>query len=366
MSDPLREGGSLADETRPVRPGEELEPAALDAFMRLAIGGEPDGPPLVRQFPGGFSNLTYAVTWDGRDFVLRRPPFGSRGGSAHDMVREYRVLAALHAAGVKVPRPLALCEDPSLFGAPFYVMERVRGVILRGTHLTDGMDAAQVRALCESMIGTLAGIHRVDPRVPALASLGNPEGYASRQVSGWTRRWEAARTSDVPAIERTIAWLAERVQGRPAIPSRPAVVHNDYKLDNLVLDPADTSRVRAVLDWEMATVGDAALDLGTTLAYWADADDPPAWRALQRQTGTLLPHQPSRAELVAMYESASGTTVDDVAFAHVLGLFKVAVIAQQIYARYKAGHTSDPRFASLDQVVLVIGQVAEQAMKRAP
>jgi aminoglycoside phosphotransferase (APT) family kinase protein len=365
MSDPRQpDGPSLGDETREVRPGEELEPTALDAFMRLAVGGEPDAPPIVRQFPGGFSNLTYAVTWDGREFVLRRPPFGARGGSAHDMVREYRVLTALHAAGVRVPRPLALCEDPSLLGAPFYVMERVRGVILRGTRLTDGMDAAQVRALCESMIATLAGIHAVDLRAPALASLGNPEGYAGRQVSGWTRRWEAARTSEVPAIERAAAWLAERVQGRAPLPARPALVHNDYKLDNIVLDPADTSRVRAVLDWEMATVGDGTLDLGTSLAYWADADDPPAWRAIQSRSGTVLPHQPTRAELVAMYEQATGTAVDDPAFAYVLGLFKVAVIAQQIYARYAAGHTRDPRFASLDQVVQVIGEVAEGAIKR--
>ena len=350
------------DETREVRPGEELEPAALDAFRRLAVGGEPIEPPLVRQFPGGYSNLTYALTWDDRDFVLRRAPFGARGGSAHDMVREYRVLAALHAAGVRVPRPLALCEDPSLLGSPFYIMERVRGVILRGTRLTDGMDPPRVRALCESMVATLAGIHAVDIRTPAIAALGNPAGYAARQVSGWTRRWEAARTSEVPAIERVAAWLAERVQARPSMPSRPALVHNDYKLDNLMLDPGDTSRVRAVLDWEMATVGDAALDLGTSLAYWTDPDDPPAWRAIQSRNGTVLPHGPTRADLVAMYESATGAPVEDAVFAYVLGLFKVAVIAQQIYARYVAGHTRDPRFAQLDQVVAVIGDVARRAI----
>ena len=355
----------LSDESRPVRAGEELDAAALDAFMRLAIGGEPVEPPVVRQFPGGFSNLTYAVSWDGREFVLRRPPFGARGGSAHDMVREYRVLGALHAARVRVPRPLALCEDPSLLGAPFYVMERVRGVILRGTSLTDGMDAARVRALCASMVATLAGIHAVDLRTPAVAALGNPAGYAARQVSGWTRRWEAARTSDVPSVERVAAWLAERVQARPPMPARPALVHNDYKLDNLVLDPADTSRVRAVLDWEMATVGDAALDLGTSLAYWPDPDDPPAWHALQSRTGTVLPHGVTRAEMVAMYEDATGAKVEDAPFAYVLGLFKVAVIAQQIYARYVAGHTRDPRFASLDQAVALIGSVAERATRRA-
>ena len=356
---------ALPDETRPVRAGEELEPTALDAFMRLAIGGEPDGPPLVRQFPGGFSNLTYAVTWDGRDFVLRRPPFGARGGGAHDMVREYRVLGAMHAAGMRVPRPLALCENPALLGVPFYLMERVRGLILRGTGLTDGMDAPQVRALCEALVTTLARIHAVDVRVPALAAFGTPEGYALRQVAGWTRRWEAARTGDVPTIARTAAWLAERVQGRSTVPARPALVHNDFKLDNLVLEPGDTTRVRAVLDWEMATVGDAALDLGTTLAYWTDPTDPPAWRALQARNGTVLPHGVTRAELVAMYESATGAPVDDVAFAYVLGLFKVAVIAQQIHVRWVAGHTKDPRFAHLDQVVAVIGEVAESAMRRA-
>ena len=356
MSDAAR------DETREVRAGEELEPAALDAFLRMAVGGEPIEPPVVRQFPGGFSNLTYLVRWDGREFVLRRPPRGAVRGTAHDMVREYRVLQALHAAGVRVPRPLSLCEDPSLLGAPFYVMERVTGVILRGTRLTSGMDAAQSRALTRSLVRTLADIHAVDPRTPAIAALGHPEGYAQRQVAGWTRRWEAARTSEVKSIDRTAAWLAERVQARPATPARPALVHNDFKFDNLVLDPHDTTRVVAVLDWEMATLGDAALDLGTTLAYWSDPDDPPEWKAVQAATSTVLPHAPTRAELVAMYEEATGAPVEDPAFAYVYGLFKVAVIAQQIFARYTAGHTHDPRFASLDQVVATIGMVAGRAM----
>ena len=353
---------ALSDESRPVRAGEELDPVALDAFMRLAVGGEPDAPPLVRQFPGGASNLTYAVTWDGREFVLRRAPDGARGGSAHDMPREYRVLGALHAARVRVPRPIALCEDPSLLGAPFYVMERVRGVILRDTSLTDGMDAARVRALCASMVATLAAIHAVDLRAPAIAALGNPTGYATRQVSGWTRRWEAARIADVPAVERVAEWLAERVQARPAMPQRPALVHNDYRLDNLVLDAGDTSRVRAVLDWEMATVGDAALDLGTSLAWWADPDDPPAWRAMQARTGTMLPHGVTRAELVAMYEEATGAQVEDATFAYVLGLFKAAVTAQQLHAR---GRTKDSSPASLDEVVALIGSVAERATRQA-
>lgn len=352
----------MTDETREVRAGEELEPAALDAFFRMAIGGEPIEPPVVSQFPGGFSNLTYLVRWDGREFVLRRPPRGAVRGTAHDMVREFRVLQALHAAGVKVPRPLSLCEDPSLLGAPFYVMERVRGIILRGTRLTSGMDARQSRTLTLSLVRTLAGIHAVDPRTPALAALGHPEGYAGRQVAGWTRRWEAARTTEVRSIERTAAWLAERVQGRPTMPARPALVHNDFKFDNLVLDPADRTRVLAVLDWEMATLGDAALDLGTTLAYWCDPTDPPEWQAIQAATGTVLPHAPTRAEVVAMYEEATGAPVEDIGFAYVLGLFKVATIAQQIHARYLAGHTRDPRFAALDRVVSVIGTVAERAM----
>ena len=169
----------------------------------------------------------------------------------------------------------------------------------------------------------------------------------------------------MPSIERVAAWLAERVQARAPVPARPALVHNDFKLDNLVLDAADTSRVRAVLDWEMATVGDAALDLGTTLAYWADPDDPPAWRAMQSQTGTMLPHGVTRAELVAMYEEATGAPVEDVTFAYVLGLFKVATIAQQIYARWVAGHTRDPRFANLDQAVALVGSVAERAIRQA-
>jgi aminoglycoside phosphotransferase (APT) family kinase protein len=250
-----------------------------------------------------------------------------------------------------------------VLGAPFYLMERVRGVILRGQPPRDvRLDALTMRRLSESFVDELAAVHAVDVRAAGLADVGRPEGYVARQVAGWTRRWAAARTGNVPEIERLSAWLAEHQPAEPN-PAPAALVHNDFKYDNLVLDPTDLARVVAVLDWEMATVGDPLMDLGTSLGYWVEAGDPPELRALGLGI-TALPGNPGRAELVARYAAATGRDVSDAVFYYVFGLFKLAVVAQQIYARWAKGLTRDPRFGMLDASVRALGATAVGALAR--
>jgi len=315
----------------------------------------------VRQFPAGFSNLTFLVGGGERAVVLRRPPHGATSGNAHNMGREHDLLAALWESGIAVPRPLARCDDPQIIGAPFYVMEYVDGVILRGAmppELPATAADAQVTLtrLSETFVTTLARLHAVDVTATGLSTLGRPEGYVQRQVEGWTRRWQASRIDEVASLDRVALWLSSHQPPDGAA----ALIHNDFKFDNLVLDRNDLSQVVAILDWEMATIGDPLMDLGTSLAYWVEPDDPPIFRALGLGV-TALPGSMSRAEVVYAYSVASGRDVRNVAFYYTFGLFKVAVIAQQIYARHRQGLTSDPRFARLGEVVVALGESAERA-----
>jgi aminoglycoside phosphotransferase (APT) family kinase protein len=345
-----------------IRAGEEIDAEVLRAWLAAAAPRVvPAGSVLtLRQFPAGFSNLTYLVTvhheHGERTYVLRRPPFGAPGGVAHDMPREHGILAALHPLGVPVPRPVAVCTDPAVIGAPFYVMEHVEGLILRGSVpplLAESPSLpAQLAALSHTCAETLARLHTVPIAGTPLATLGRPDGYVQRQVDGWTRRWHASRTEHVESIEVVAAWLAAH---RPA-DGGVALVHNDFKLDNLILEP-DASRVRAILDWEMATIGDPLMDLGTTLAYWVEAGDAPIFRALGLGV-TAMPGAFTRAQFVAAYAAARGIPVPDVHFYLAFGRFKVAVIAQQIYARFVAGKTKDERFGRLGEVVQALGEAA--------
>jgi aminoglycoside phosphotransferase (APT) family kinase protein len=345
------------DEARPVRPGEELDTERLSAFLREC--GLTDGSALaVRQFPGGYSNLTYLVSSGDREWVLRRPPAGAVVRGGHDMLREHRLLSRLAPVYAKAPRPVAACEDPSVLGAPFYLMERVRGVILRRRRPVE--TPVDVRALSAALVDTLCELHAVDLAAAGLSDLGKPQGYALRQVRGWTERWSASRTEDVPAVEGAARWLSEQVWPE----ARPALVHNDFKYDNVVLDPNDLARVVAVLDWEMATLGDPLLDLGTSLAYWVDADDAPAWRAGALIDLTSRPGSLTRVQVAERWAQALGRDLDALVAAYVFGLFKVAVIAQQIYARFQRGLTSDPRFGGLGGVVVACGETAQAAIAR--
>ena len=359
------------DQPRAVRKGEELDAAALEAYLRdhLPLG---EGALAVEQFGSGYSNLTYLLRIGGRELVLRRPPAGANVRGGHDMGREHRILKGLEGVYAKAPAALLYCEDAAVLGAPFYVMERVRGVILRGPSAVGGAPAPDtMRRISEALIDTLAELHGVDYTAAGLGGLGKPEGYAGRQVAGWRQRYAQAATDDVGAMDAVGEWLAAHLPAQlPAEPGaqgfRPAgaaLIHNDFKLDNVVLDPDDLTRVTAVLDWEMATIGDPLLDLGVTLAYWIQEGDPPV---LQRIGLGRLPGSLRRGEAAARYAEARGVDPaafgDQIVFAYVLGLFKVAVIAQQIYYRYRQGFTRDGRFAGLDAVVAACAEMAVQAV----
>jgi aminoglycoside phosphotransferase (APT) family kinase protein len=346
------------NDTAPIRPGEELSLVPLEAWLKEQIP-EAAGPLLVEQFPAGHSNLTYLLRCGTSELVLRRPPFGNQVKSAHDMGREYRVLSRLSKVYPAAPRPYAYCDDESVIGAPFYVMERRRGLILR-THAPSQLviDPDLARRLSTALVDQLGLLHSIDYRAAELSDLGKPEGYIERQVGGWAKRYEQSRTGEVPELERVARWLGEHLPAK----SRAAVIHNDYKYDNVVLSPADPTRIVAVLDWEMATLGDPLMDLGTTLGYWIEADDPEALK--QTAFGpTALPGSLTRRELVARYEEQTGVAVPDPVFFYCFGLFKIAVIVQQIYARYILGHTRDPRFARLGDLVGVLARQAEAAIR---
>ena len=345
-------------ETSSVRPGEELPLDALNVWLASAAP-EVGRVAAVEQFPGGFSNLTYLLKTSTGEFVLRRPPRGAAGGSAHDMPREARILSVCELRHIPAPRAIATCEDPAVIGAAFYVMERVRGVILRGSQAPAGYDAALFAALGESFLDTLVAIHGATPSDPVIGGLGRPLGYVARQVDGWTARYAKSRTDDVPSIEQLASWLAEKQPSE----SGACLIHNDFKYDNLVLDPKQPGRIVAVLDWEMATLGDPLLDVGTSLAYWIEAGDHPAFKALGLGI-TALPGNLTRAELWERYLTKSGRSQRSSTWYHAFGVFKVAVIAQQIYARYKKGHTNDERFARLGDVVKLLGEFGGSVVAR--
>lgn len=347
------------DQPTTVRQGEELDTARLETYLGQHV---PDlgGPITVEQFPSGYSNLTYLLHVGDRELVLRRPPFGARIKTAHDMGREYRILS--HLAGVypRVPRPLLYCKDESVLGAPFYLMERLKGVILRAS-APEGLELSPslMRRLSENFIDNLVEIHRIDYKAAGLGDLGRPAGYVRRQIEGWTKRYHNARTDDIPDIERVTAWLAEHIL--PEVGA--SLIHNDYKYDNLVLDPHDLSRIIGVLDWEMATIGDPLMDLGTTLGYWVDPGDLEELKLLAFNP-TVLPGNLNRRQLAQRYAEQSGRDTSNILFYYVYALFKVAVIAQQIYARYRAGFSKDERFAALIYVIRLLAQMAVLAIEK--
>jgi aminoglycoside phosphotransferase (APT) family kinase protein len=350
----------FSDQSKPVRAGEELDVAKLGAYLRKHLPNLEGDEIQVEQFPSGFSNLTYLIRLGADECVLRRAPAGAQVKSGHDMAREFRVLSNLRTVYEKVPRALVYCDDEAVIGAPFYLMERVKGIIIR-SRLPEGMvlDPESVIGLTEAFVNNLAEIHAVDYQACGLGELGQPEGYVRRQVEGWTKRYAAARTDNVPSMERAAVWLAAS-QPRE---SGAALVHNDYKFDNVVLDPEDLSRIVAVLDWEMATLGDPLMDFGSALGYWIDADDPDEWQHASMGL-TRLPGQVSRNEMAHLYAQASGRDLSGLVFYYAFALFKTGVIVQQIYKRYRLGFTQDERFAGLDTVVRACGQMAMLAIEK--
>jgi aminoglycoside phosphotransferase (APT) family kinase protein len=334
----------LRDQTTAVRPGEEIDVARLEPFLRAHFPGETDAL-VVRQFPSGHSNLTYSLRIGLREMVLRRPPFGSKVKTAHDMGREYRVLSKLHAHYAPAPRVLLFCDDLSVLGAPFYLMEPIHGVILR-RDVPAGLDFSPevVQRVSESFLDNLALLHSLDYNAVGLADLGKPQGYLERQVRGWIERYYGSKTHDIPEVETISTWIQENMPASSAA----ALIHNDYKYDNVVLDPSDLTRIIGVLDWEMCTIGDPLTDLGSALAYWVDASDPP--EILETRWGpTTCSGSLTRRELVQRYSQKTGRDVSEMAFYLVFARFKIAVIVQQIYYRYHQGLTRDGRFATMPE-----------------
>jgi aminoglycoside phosphotransferase (APT) family kinase protein len=352
----------MQTETRAIRAGEQLDEKALAAYLRVNL---PDGlipgldlsrEPTVTQFAGGHSNLTYLARFGGAELVVRRPPLGPVAPKAHDMAREYRWLAALHPFFELAPRAFLLCEDPGVIGAVFYVMERRRGIVVRHDEplgLANHPD--ERRRVSEALVDTLVDLHSVDATRASISGLGKPAGFVARQVRGWTERWQRSKTSEVPEMEKLAAMLAERV---PPDPVEPSVVHGDFKLDNVLLDPLDLGRVSAVFDWEMCALGDPLVDLGILLAYWSPTAPPEQQDALT--TVTSLPGYLTRDEIVERYAKRSGRDVSTIRFYETFALFKIAVVIQQIYFRYVRGQTDDPRFANFGARVEYLARAAQE------
>jgi aminoglycoside phosphotransferase (APT) family kinase protein len=318
----------------PVREEDRFDVATMHQWLAPFINQ--DALPEVQQFRSGASNLTYLLRYPGRDLVLRKPPVGTKAASAHDMKREFLIQSRLQPVYPLVPSMVAMCDDQSVMGSDFYVMERVVGDIFR-RDVPEGVTPADVSVMADSLINGLVQLHAVDASI--LDELNKGPGYVQRQVEGWSKRYRNALTDDVPNGEKVMAWLEAN---RPADVAS-CVIHGDWRIDNVVFN-LEQARIVGVLDWELATVGDPLMDLGSSLAYWVDRDDEPAFAALRRQP-SHLPGMPTREEFVQRYLQLSGRSCADFTFYEVFGLFRLAVIIQQIWARYRAGQTTNPAFA---------------------
>jgi aminoglycoside phosphotransferase (APT) family kinase protein len=348
----------LLDHPGDIRHGEELHLARLEPYLRSHFPHEV-GELKVRQYPSGHSNLTYSLNLGAREFVLRRPPFGSKVKSAHDMGREFRVLSKLHSVYASAPEVLLYCDDDFVLGAPFYVMEPIHGIILRRNLPAGlGFPAEKARRLSESFVENLVRLHRVDYTAAGLSDVGRPEGYLERQVRGWIERYHGSKTHEYPEVETIAAWLQ---QHKPST-SAASLIHNDYKYDNIVLDSNDITKIVGVLDWEMCTIGDSLSDLGTALAYWIDPTDPEELQQ-NRWGPTTHPGSFTREEFVKYYARQTGSDVSQIAFYLAFARFKLAVIVQQIYFRYQQGLTNDERFASMPGKVELLLRAALQGAR---
>ena len=351
---------SAARDTRPVRASEHLDWKRLADYLRRELPPHLDVDPAaemeVEQFPGGHSNLTYLLRFGGAEVVMRRPPFGPVPPRAHDMAREFRVLAAVHPYFPLAPQPYLLCEDPAVIGATFYIMERRRGTIIRLEEPAELVGRVDLRRRASGfMIDTLADLHAVDVAAHGLDALGKPAGFVARQVRGWTERWHGSKTSELTEVEALADWLEERL---PPDPPAATLVHGDYKLDNVMFDAPRPQRMVGVFDWEMSAVGDPLVDLGILLCYWvhvAQAGGDSAIAAVTAREGWFR-----RDEIVERYAERSGRAVDGLPFYEVFAVFKLAVVLQQIYARFVRGQTDDERFASLGERVVLLAKTAEQ------
>ena len=351
---------AIDDPLKPVREEDAFAVAPLDRFLRQHIA-DLEGMPGVQQFPGGASNLTYLIRYANRELVLRRPPAGAKAKSAHDMLREAAIMAALRQDYPYVPAILARCDDAAIIGSDFFVMERLHGSILRRDLPPSlGLDRDGVRQLCIAFLDRLLDLHRVDIDRAGLRALDKGDGYVARQVGGWSERYRQAMTDGADACDDVMAWLA--AEQPPDLPR--CLIHNDYRFDNVVLAADDPLRIVGVLDWEMATVGDPLMDLGGSLAYWVQADDDKVFQGFRRQP-THDPGMFTRAQVIAYYGARSGLDVSRFGFYEVFGLFRLLVIIQQIYRRFALGQTTNPQFAGFGDAARYMAQRCRRLIEQA-
>lgn len=342
-----------------VRKGEELNEVLLKKYLQEnELINSVENDLFVEQFIHGFSNLTYLLKIENKEFVLRKPPKGAikRG---HDMRREFKVQSGVSKAFSKVPKMYAFCDDETILGSDFYIMEKVEGIILNYKEAKQrNITQAEYKTIANSWLDTLVELHNVAYKAVGLEDLGKPEGYVERQVSNWGKQYLKAKTDEYPEAEMVMNWMQEN---QPTVYEH-CLIHNDYKYDNVVFKDETWQEVSAVLDWEMATLGDPLMDLGTSLGYWTIATD----NDFVKQgipSPTIFEGNPIRSEIAQMYAEKSGRNVDNLVFYYVFGLFKIAVIAQQIYYRYKKGFTTDPRFANLNKAAELCCKLALKAIK---
>jgi aminoglycoside phosphotransferase (APT) family kinase protein len=327
-----------------IRKGEELDLNLLNNFLSSqSIDIEPIIS--VAQFPSGYSNLTYFLQSAHEEYVLRRPPFGAKNiKGGHDMAREFRILSALEKSGFRqIPQPLVFSDDETIMGCPFYIMKRVKGIILRANHaqkLIESVSENEIQKLSEALCDNLVALHDIDIEATQLINIGKPEGYIKRQVEGWFQRYLAAQTDDLTDMENLAKWLIINLPKE----NKPTLIHNDYKYDNVVLNPTNLSEIIAILDWEMTTVGDPLMDVGTCLSYWAEAGDGAFEKSFNL---TWVAGNLTRQAFANRYAEKSGRDLSNILYYYVFGLFKNSVVIQQIYSRYKKGLTQDERFANL-------------------
>ena len=355
-----------SSDTNPVRASEQLDWDALAGYARERLAAElgdrfdATAPLTVEQFPGGHSNLTYLLRFGRQEFVMRRPPFGPVPPKAHDMARECRILAAVHPVFPLAPQPYVLCEDASVIGSTFYLMERRHGLVVRSDEPPELATQPEARRrVSEAMVDALADLHTVDINGHGLAELGKPAGFVERQVRGWSERWKRSQTSEQPGMDLLAAWLADRL---PPDAARPTLLHGDFKLDNVMLDALDVGRLVAVFDWEMSAVGDPLVDLGILLAYWihtVPASQGDALTSVTRRPGWF-----TREEMLERYAARTGSDLTKIEFYEVFAVFKLAVVLQQIFYRFHRGQTDDARFARLDERVKWLGRIATALAER--
>ena len=349
---------SSENPTVDVRKGEELDIAAVDAVLKAALA-DLKGEPVVKQYASGASNLTYAIDYPERRMVLRRPPFGDKPKSGHDMHREYKVMTALKGH-VPVPNTLYYTDDALIIGAEFYVMDRSEGHLIHTEVPTDwNWTAKEGRQLCENFFQSLVDLHTTDYKSAGLGDFGKPEGYVSRQILGWNRRWGKAWTEDIEKFEDVQQWLVDNM---PKSERGAAVIHGDFRIDNCILKQDNPTQIEAILDWEISALGDPMMDLGNTLAYWIEAADPDFMKMTVRQ-----PSQASgmmtRQEILDFYAAKTGADVSGFQFYYVYGIWRLAVIIQQIYARFYRGQNDNPRFKPYGQMTTALGNLARYKIK---